>query len=113
METARHDSADRIRIAQLTGVASRHAGLKTKGGYDQAAAVAELHSYLVGADPELVPHLLAHATQGKRHWQYRTIKAMLIAAGASPDDIVAIAEQIDARQQKFGFPVGEGPWSEN
>jgi hypothetical protein len=109
METARHDSADRIRIAQLTGVASRHAGLKLRedGSYDQAAAIAELHT--VSADP----HLLAHAITGTRHWQHRTIKAMLIAAGALPDDIVAIAEAIDERQQKIGFPVGEGPWSED
>lgn len=106
METARHDSADRIRIAQLTGVASRHAGLKTKGGYDQAAAIAELHT--ISTDG----HLLAHAITGTRHWQYRTIKAMLIAAGAAPDDIEAIAEAIDERQQQVGFPVGEGPWSE-
>lgn len=102
METARHDSADRIGIAQLTGVASRHAGLKLKDdAYDLALAVAELHT--ISTDP----HLLAHAITGTRHWQYRTVKAMLIAAGANVDDIEAIAEQIDEMQQRTGFPVGE------
>jgi hypothetical protein len=103
METAGHDRRDQLVIAALTGIASRHAGLKTRGGYDQAAAVAELHE--VSTDP----HLLAHATQVPKHWQYRTIKAMLIAAGASEDDIVAIAEQTTARLERFGFPVGEMP----
>lgn len=101
METARHDSADRIRIAQLTGIASRHAGLKTKGGYDRDAAVAELHA--VSTDP----HLLAHATQSPRHWQYRTIKAMLIAAGAEAEEIEHIAADEDEQLQRFGFPAGE------
>ncbi len=101
METARHDSADRIRIAQLTGIASRHAGLKTKGGYDRAAAVAELHT--VSTDP----HLLAHAIPGLRHWQYHTIKAMLIDAGAEAEEVEQIAAAIDERQRRAGFPVGE------
>lgn len=100
METARHDSADRIRIAQLTGIASRHAGLKTKGGYDQAAAIAELHTISSN------PHLLAHATQATRHWQYRTIRAMLVAAGARQEDVEEMAAEMDERHRRIGFPVG-------
>lgn len=101
MDTADHDSADRIRIAQLTGIASRHAGLKTRGGYNQAAAVAELHT--ISTDP----HLLAHATQTPRHWQYRTIRSMLVAAGAKQEEVEQIAADVDQRMERFGFPVGQ------
>lgn len=101
METARHDSADRIRIAQLTGIASRHASLKTGGSYDQAAAVAELHT--VSEDP----HLLAHAICGSREWQFRTIRAMLIAAGADPGEVDLMAAALDERHRRTRFPVGE------
>jgi hypothetical protein len=104
METARHDSKDRLRIASLTGTASRHAALKTSSTYDQAAAIAELHSHSTD------PHLLAHAICNPRHWQYRTIRALLIAAGASVEDMDEIAAAIAERQQRTGPPVGEGQW---
>lgn len=107
METARHDSADRIRIAHLTGIAKNHAGRKTGLGYDRDAAVAELLGELEGVDPELKPHLLAHATPGTRNWRYQTIKAMLVAAGADVGEVEEMAAGVDARMARVGFPVGE------
>ena len=107
METSRHDTQDRLRIASLTGTAARHAGRKLHVDYDQAAAIAELHSHSTD------PHLLAHAICSPRHWQYRTIRALLIAAGADVDDMDEIAAAIDRRQQSTGLPVGEAPDGES
>ncbi|GIH07437.1 hypothetical protein Rhe02_55040 [Rhizocola hellebori] len=101
METARHDSRDRLKIAALTGTASRHAARKTSGQYDRDAAIAELHT--VSTDP----HLLAHAICSPRHWQYRTLRAMLLEAGADEQDLDEVAAYIDERLRKAGFPVGE------
>lgn len=103
VETAKHASADRIRIAQLTGTAERHAALKIHGGYDRQAAIAELHSISTN------PHLLAHAIGSTRHWMYRTLRALLLEAGAAESDMDEIAAAIDERLRARGFPIGHVP----
>ena len=102
MDTARHSKAERHAIAAITGVTSRHAGLSQHDGYDQSAAVAELHT--ITRDP----HLLAHAARGPREPLYEPTRELLIAAGATPQEVEAQAAAVDARQQKLGLPVGEG-----
>ncbi len=101
METAKHASADRIRIAALTGTAERHAVLKIRGGYDREAAIAELHE--VSTDP----HLLAHAIGSTRHWMYRTLRALLVEAGATESDLDEISASADDRMRNF--PLGDQP----
>ena len=102
MDTARHTTAERVAIAALSGITSRHAGRSRHEGYDQAAAIAELHS--VSRDP----HLLAHAARGPREPLYEPTRALLIAAGATAEEVDAHAAFVDALQQRLGLPVGEG-----
>lgn len=106
METSLHDSADRLVIAALSGIAAKHAGLKIRGGYDRATAAAELHFALGNVPAEKRLHLLAHATPSTRHQYFRTIKAMLVEAGADEDEVDEIAEDSQARLDQFGFPLG-------
>lgn len=101
METPKHDSADRIRIAQVSGTVQRHATLKIHGdGYDETTATAELRGITTD------PHLLAHGTVRTRHWMFRPVRALLIAAGADQADVDQLAADMETRMGGIGFPVG-------
>ena len=107
MDTARHSKTERLAIAALSGITSRHAARSHHDScYDENAAIAELHT--VSRDP----HLLAHAARGPREPLWEPTRLLLIAAGATPEEVDAHAATVDARQQKLGLPIGEG-WDLN
>lgn len=95
--TASHNNDDRITIARLSGAIQRLAYPLYRGydTYNEQAAIAELQAITRGSDPELVPHLLAHATSGNRHFLHPATRHLLLAAGADQADLDRIAAHID------------------
>lgn len=96
MDTPRHSDRDRIAIARLAGTAARHAiAIAGRVGYDEAAAIAELHS--ISTDG----HLLAHGTPGSDDWRYPAVRALLLAAGAD-EAAMDEAEAVMAKRTAHG-----------
>lgn len=91
MDSKQHSEGERAAIARLAGVARRHASLRhaATGGYDPAAAVAELQQISTDA------HLLAHATTYPQDFLFAATRDLLEVAGADRSELEAIA----ARQQ--------------
>lgn len=94
MEPCQHDSKERIRIAQISGTAMRHAVKLANGRGNFDEAVAELHT--ISTDP----HLLAHGQCGDGYWPSTCIRALLEAAGAAPEYIEAFADELLRRTYK-------------
>lgn len=101
METAKHKSEDRLLIAMLSGEARNLAKGKLDLTFDRAVAVAALHA--ISDDP----HLLAHAICHPGHFQYRTIRAMLLAAGTTAEHLEEVIADL-VRRQDSGPPIGLG-----
>ncbi len=90
--TSRHPRNEQLAIAALTGTAHRWANHIMRGNLDHPTeAITELHT--ISTDV----HLLAHAISGTRHWQHSALEALLLLAGADPEDLAAIAADIDQR----------------
>lgn len=99
-QTPKHNRADRLAIAEVSGALSNLAGKVIRGELDQAAAVAELHA--ITRDP----HLLAHGLGDPAKWSANSVPVQLaLAAGVDLVEAAAIYDEMHppgARGMRLG-----------
>lgn len=100
MQTPRHDSRDRIRIAEVSGALTNLASKIRDGRLTQDQAVAELH------DITRDPHLLAHGLGNPGKWAAGSVVLQLaLAAGVDVDEAQRIHDEMHppgARGMRLG-----------
>jgi hypothetical protein len=92
VDMPQHDRDERLAIAAVCGGASRLARQLARGEVDLAAAIAELHTH---TDK---PHLLAHGVRPRGdEYDAEPIEQLLLAAGATAEDIAQVRADQDER----------------
>lgn len=99
METPKHDSADRLKIASVTGALSYLAGRVKQHGMTIAEGAAELRA--ITADPHLLSHGLASRSRDE------VVVALAVAAGASAEEADAIHAEMHPPGRR-GMRLGRG-----
>jgi hypothetical protein len=104
VQTPRHDSRDRIRIAEVSGALSNLAGKVRRGELAQDQAVAELH------DITRDPHLLAHGLGVPGKWGTESVVLQLaLAAGVDLDEAQRIHDEMHPPRGQRNIADLSGP----